>query len=41
MFRYANFYDFEPRVIEGDHVDGMDIVLDVVDEFDCRQDVET
>ena len=36
MFRYANPYDFEPRVAEGDQVDYMDIV----DEFD-GQDVET
>ena len=36
--RYAHLY--EPRVAEGDKVDAMDIVLDVVDEFD-GQDVET
>ena len=40
MFRYANPYDFELRVAEGDQVDYMDIVLGVVDEFD-GQDVET
>ena len=39
MFRYANPYDFEPRVTEGDQVDYMDIVQGV-DEFD-GQDVET
>ena len=39
MFRYANPYDFEPRVAEGDQVDYMDIVQGV-DEFD-GQDVET
>ena len=33
MFRYANPYDFEPRVAEGDQVDYMDIVQGV-DEFD-------
>ena len=37
MFRYANPYDFEPRVAEGDQVDYMDIVQGV-DEFD-GQDV--
>ena len=26
MFRYANPYDFEPRVAEGDQVDYMDII---------------
>ena len=40
MFRHANHYGFELRVIEGDQEDGMDIVLDVVDEFN-GQDVET
>ena len=39
MFRYANPYDFEPKVAEGDQVDYMDIVQGV-DEFD-GQDVET
>ena len=39
MFRYANPYDFEARVAEGDQVDYMDIVQGV-DEFD-GQDVET
>ena len=39
MFRYANPYDFEPSVAEGDQVDYMDIVQGV-DEFD-GQDVET
>ena len=35
MLRYANPHDFETRVTEGDQVlDGMDIVLDVVVEFD-------
>ena len=29
MFRYANPYDFEPRVAEGDQVDYMDIVQGV------------
>ena len=33
MFTYANPYDGEPRVAEGDQVDVMYIVLDVVDEF--------
>ena len=40
MFRYANPYDFKSRVTEGDHVDYMDMVLDVADEFDGR-DVES
>ena len=34
MFRYANPYDFEPRVAEGDQVGGMVIVLDVSDDFE-------
>ena len=40
MFMYANPYGVEPRVTEGDQVDGMDIVLDMGDEFD-GQDVKT
>ena len=33
MFRYASFYNLEPGVTEGDQVDGIDVVLDVADEF--------
>ena len=33
MFSYANPYDFEPILAEGDQVNSMDIVLDVVDVF--------
>ena len=40
MFMYPNPYDFEPRVAEGDQVNGMGIDLDVVDGFD-GQDVDS
>ena len=33
MFRFANPHDFKQRVAEVGRVDGMDIVLDVVDEL--------
>ena len=40
MFRYADPYDFEPRVAEDSQVVGMNITLDENDEFD-GQDVQT
>ena len=33
MFSYAKTFYVEPRVAEGYQVDGIDIVLDVADEF--------